>query len=97
MIVEEHLMDEAAGLAAKRHRDDLAALGVVAKAGGVRHADEFVVHHGLGQLQRLRNDPPQRLGVGAVLDDEVFAVDEPVGTRWKGRVRQRHGEGGRSD
>jgi hypothetical protein len=33
MIIEEHLMGEAAGLALIGYRDDLAAFGVVAEAG----------------------------------------------------------------
>jgi len=33
MVIEEHLMGEAAGLALVRHRDDLTAFGVVAEAG----------------------------------------------------------------
>ena len=33
MIIEEHLMDEAAGLAPVGHRDDLTAFGVVTEAG----------------------------------------------------------------
>ena len=83
MIVEEHLVDEAAGLALVAHRDDLTAFGVVAEAGQVGHADEFVVHHRLGELERLRHDPAQCLGIGPVLDDEVFAVDEAVGAGGK--------------
>jgi hypothetical protein len=33
MIVEKHLMDEAAGLTLVGHRNDLTAFGVVAEAG----------------------------------------------------------------
>ncbi|MGY3354675.1 hypothetical protein ACVWZK_001338 [Bradyrhizobium sp. GM0.4] len=97
MIVEEHLVDEAAGLAAERHRDDLAAFRVVSEAGGIRHANEFVIHHRLGQLQRLRHDPAQRLRVGPVLDDEIFAVDEAIRAGRESRIRQRHREGDVAD
>ena len=89
-------MREAAGLTLVGHRDDLTAFGVVAEAGRVGHADELVVHHRLGKFERFRHDTAQRLGIGAILDDEVLAIDEAVGAGWKSRVRQRHGEGLRS-
>jgi hypothetical protein len=94
VVVQEHLVGVAAGLAPPAHRDHLAALGVVAEAGRIRHADELVIHHRLDDLQRLRHHPAQRLRVGAVADDEVLAVDEAVGPGREGRAGQRHGEGG---
>jgi hypothetical protein len=48
-----------------------------------RHADELVVHHRLGERERLRHDPAQGLGTRPVLDDEVLAVDEAVGAGGK--------------
>ena len=92
MIIEKHLMNEAAGLTLIGHRNDLTAFGVVAETGRVWHADELVVHHRLGKLERFRYDPAQRFGIRPVLDDEVFAVGEAVGAAWKRRVRQWHGE-----
>jgi hypothetical protein len=41
-----------------------------------------------------RDDPAQHLGIRAVLDDEIFAVDETVWAGWEGRAGQRHGERG---
>jgi hypothetical protein len=38
-----------------------------------------VIHNRLGERKRFRYDPAQRFGIGPVLDDEVFAVDEAVG------------------
>jgi hypothetical protein len=43
-----------------------------------------VVHHRLSERKRLGHDPAQCLGIGPALDDEVFAVDKPVGAGGKG-------------
>ncbi len=59
MVVQEHAVRVAALLALERHGDHLAALGVVAEAGGVRHADELVLHQRLFDLERLRHDRAQ--------------------------------------
>ena len=37
------------------HRDDLAGFGVVAKAGGIRHADELICDRVARDFQWLRN------------------------------------------
>src|SRR6476660_4685716 len=44
LVVEKHAMRVSPAPAIERHRDHLAALGVVAKAGAVRHAYELVLH-----------------------------------------------------
>src|SRR3546814_20882702 len=64
MVVEEHLVCEAADFAIETDRDDLAALSVVAEAGRVRTADELVVPKGAGYLQRTRPHTAQRQGDG---------------------------------
>jgi hypothetical protein len=92
VIVEKHLMGVTSDFTLKGDRDHLAAFGVVAESRRIWHADELVIHHRLGQLERLRHQPAQCLGIRPVLDDEVLAVDEAVGAGWKGRVRQRHGK-----
>ena len=58
IVVQEHAMRIAALAGpAKRHRDDLAGLGVVAEAGRIRHADELVFdQRSLVDLERLRHD-----------------------------------------
>jgi hypothetical protein len=42
--------------ALKRNGDDLAGLRVVAETGRIRHANELVFDHGLGDLERLWHD-----------------------------------------
>ena len=42
------------------------------------------------ELERLRNDRAQLLRIGAIGDDQVFAVDEAIGSRRIGRTGQRH-------
>ena len=74
-------------------RNDLARLGVVAEAGRVRHADELVLDDRLVERQRLRNDGFESRLVGPVRDDQIFAVDEAIGSGRKRRARQRHREG----
>ena len=86
-------MGVGAGLPVEPHRDDLAGLGVVAKAGGIGHADEFIFDQRLVEGQRLRQNFFYRLGVGAIGDDEIFSVIEPIGPARKGGTRQRHGVG----
>ena len=97
MVVQVHRERVRAGLAFVGDRDDLAAFGVIAKAGGVGHADELVGDQRFGHLERFRHHGAQLGRVGAVRDDEEFAVDEAV---WAGRVggaRKRHREGGFAD
>src|SRR5262249_22635821 len=73
-------------------RDHLARLGIVAEARRVRHPDEFVLDDRLCELERRRNDASQRVRIGAIGDDEEFAIDEPIGSRRKRRARERHRE-----
>ena len=96
MIVEEHLVDEAAGLALIGHRNDLPTFGVVAKSGRVRHSDELIVHHRFGDFEWCGHDPAQCLGICPVLDDEVFAIDEAIGAGRESRAGQWHGERARA-
>src|SRR5262245_14144393 len=53
MIVEKHAMGVAALAALERDRDHLSALGVVAEAGRIRHADEFELDKRVIDLERL--------------------------------------------
>ena len=92
LIVEIHRVHIAARPALEGHRNDLARLGIVAEAGRIRHADEFVFHDRIDDLERLRHDALQRLTVRAVGDDQIFPVHEPIGTRRIGRVLERHRE-----
>src|SRR5262247_4901265 len=59
MVVEKHAMGVAALAALERDRDHLSALGVVAEAGRIRHADEFELDQWLVDLERLRNELAQ--------------------------------------
>ena len=98
IVVEIHGVDVAAFLyhavlARETDRDYLAGFGVVAEAGRVGHADEFVAHRVAERLERLGNDGPQKVGVGAVADDDEFAVVEFVGRPRIRRVVERHREG----
>jgi hypothetical protein len=74
------------------HRDYLAGFGIIAKAGRVRHADEFVGDGIARHLQRFRDDLAQSVGVGAVGDDDELAVVEFIRPRRIGRIVQGHGE-----
>jgi hypothetical protein len=85
-------MRVAAFAALKGHRDDLAALGIVAEAGRIRHSDEFKFDQGLFDLQRLRHKLAQFLRIGPVSDNEEFAIDETVRPYRIGRTRERHGK-----
>ena len=69
-------MNITSGHAFEGHRDHLARFGVVAEAGRIRHADELVLDDRVGDLQRLGHDGAQRIHVGAIGDDQEFAVDE---------------------
>jgi hypothetical protein len=77
-------MRVAAPAAAEGNRYHLAALGVVAETIRIRHADEFVLDQrfALIQFERLRHDRPQLCRIGAICDDQVFAVNEPIRARW---------------
>ena len=83
LVVEEHAVGVAALAAAERDRDHLPALGVIAEAVRIRHADEFVFHQRLAlvEFERLGHHGAQLHRIGAVGDDQVFAVDEPVRSR----------------
>ncbi len=48
LVVEIHRMDVTALFAMKADRDHLTGLGIVAKAGRIRHADEFIFDDRLG-------------------------------------------------
>ena len=85
-----HRVHVAAGLAAEAHGDHLAAFGVVAEAGRVRHADEFELDDRIGHLERRGNHRAQRVRIGPVRDDEELAIDEPVRPGRKRRAGQRH-------
>ena len=94
LIVQEHAVGVAAPATAERHRDDLAALGIVAETIGIRHADELVLDQRFAfvEFERRRNDRSQLRRIGAIGDDQVFAIDETIRSRRIGRVRQRHRE-----
>ena len=94
MIVEKHAMGVAALAALKRDRNDLSALGVVAEAGRVRHADEFELHQRLIDFERLRHQLPQPLRIGAITDDEKFAIVEAVRADRVGGIQVRSGARG---
>src|SRR4029453_5818941 len=83
MVVEKHAMGVAALAALERDRDHLSALGVVAEAGRIRHADEFELDQRLVDLERLRNELAQLPRIRAVRDDEKFAMIEPI---WPDRI-----------
>ena len=70
VVVQVHRQRVGARLALVGDGDHLAALGVIAKAGGVRHADELIGDQRLGHFQRLWHHGAQLGRVGAVRDDE---------------------------
>src|SRR6516162_8493638 len=88
--IEEHGVDIAAQLAAQSDGYHLTRLGVVAKTGTVRHADEFVLDDRLHHFERLWYEALQSIAIGPIGDDHVFPVDEPVRPRWIRRIVQRH-------
>src|SRR5215471_11460847 len=51
LVVEKHAVGVAASAAAERDRDHLSALGVIAEAIRVRHADEFVFYQWLALIK----------------------------------------------
>ncbi len=79
-VVQEHGVGVAAFDAVEFDGDDLTGFGVVAEAGRVRHADEFVFDDRFVEGEGLGNDFFESFAVGAVGDDQVFAVYEAVGT-----------------
>src|SRR5450631_1394581 len=84
LVIEEHAVGVAALPAAKRNRDYLPTLSIIAKAVRVRHADEFVFHQRLAlvKFERLGHHCPKLHRIRAVGDDQVFTVDEPIRSRW---------------
>ena len=94
VVVQIHRMHIAATLTVEHDRDHLPGLGVIAEPRGIRHADELVLDNRFFDLQRFGNHRPQRVGVGAVGDDEELAVHEPVGARRKRGAGERHRECG---
>jgi acetoacetate decarboxylase len=93
--VEVHLGGEIDRLAPIGAGDHDAGLGVVAEAGGIGHADEFV-EHGVAavRFQGLGNRRADGLGIGLVGDDHVLAVDEAVRPLGIGRAGDGHRGGG---
>src|SRR5215475_11445107 len=90
--LRNHAMGVAALAALERDRDHLSALGVVAEAGRIRHADEFELDQRLVDLERLRHELAQLPRIRAVRDDEKFAMIEPIWPDRISRARQRHRE-----
>ena len=87
LAIEVHLRGEIDVLALVEGRNHDAGLRVVAESGAVGHADEFVEHRaGAIGLERLRERRANRIGIGLVRDDQILAIDEPVGPA---RVRRR--------
>ena len=92
MVVEKHAVGVAALAALEGHRNDLSALGVIAETGRVRHADELEIHQRRLDLERFRHELAQLCGIGAIGDDQIFAIVEPIRADRIGRARQRHRE-----
>src|SRR5262249_43509935 len=92
MVVEKHAMGVAALAALERDWDHLSALGVVAEAGRIRHANEFELDQRLVDLERLGNELAPLPRIRAVRDDEKFAMIEAIWSDRKSRTRQRHRE-----
>jgi hypothetical protein len=84
-------------LALQPDRDHLSGFGVVAEPRRIRHTDEFVFDDRLGDFKRLRHDGGKCFGIGAVGDDEIFAVEESIRPRRKRGAGQRHRIGGSPD
>ncbi|VBG07306.1 Uncharacterised protein [Burkholderia pseudomallei] len=97
VIVQIHRERIAAGLALVFDGDHLAALGVIAEAGRIGHANEFVMNEWFLDLERLRHDFAQAIHVGAIRDDQEFPIDETVRAHRECRARERHRECFRSD
>ena len=97
IVVEVHGVHVAAFLhravgVPKAHRDDLAGLGVVAEAGGIGHADEFIGDRVGRWLQRLRHHRSQFVRIRTVGDDDELAVVELVGPLRISGIVERHRE-----
>jgi len=97
VIVQIHRERVAARLAVVFDRNHLTAFGVVAEAGGVGHANEFVMDERLGDLQRLGHDFTKTVRIRAVRDDEEFAIDETIRAHRERGARQWHRKRFRSD
>ena len=78
VIVEIHRERIAARLAVVFDGNHLTAFGVVTEAGRIGHADEFVMHERLGDLQRLGDDFAETVRIGAIRDDQELTIDETV-------------------
>src|SRR5499427_10861045 len=81
LVIEEHAVAVAAPAAAEAHGNDLSGFGIVAEAGGIRHADELVLDEGLVHLERLRDDRAQLVRVRSIRNDHEFSVDETIRAR----------------
>ena len=92
-VIEEHRQRVVALFAFELHRHDLARFGVIAEPGRIRHANELVFDDRLVEGERLGDHRVERVAVGPVGDDEIFAIDEAVGSRRESGTGQRHGEG----
>src|SRR5215217_1727647 len=96
LVVEVHLGGEIAGLTLVGTGDDEAALGIIAEARAVRHADELVVDETFRhRLQRLGHRLADRFLVALVADGEELAIDKavrPVRVAWAHRRYRRQAE-----
>src|SRR5215475_700541 len=92
MVVDKHAMGVAALAALERDRDHLSALGVVAEAGRIWHANEFEFDQRLLDLERLRNNLAQLPRISAVGDDEKLTMVESIWSDRISRTRQWHRE-----
>ncbi|MNT74676.1 hypothetical protein D3C72_2135150 [compost metagenome] len=86
MVIEKHGVGVVPAPPLVRDRDDLTGFGVVPKAGRVGHPDELVVHHRLGDFQRLWYDCTQQLRVGAVRDDKELPMKKAIRPHRVGRA-----------
>jgi hypothetical protein len=75
----------------------MSGFGVVAETGRVGHPDELVFDDRLGDFKRLRYNSGEHFRIGAIGDDEIFAVKEAIGPGRKRGARQRHRIGGSPD
>src|ERR1700756_4275967 len=76
--------------AAKRYRDDLSGLGIVAESGRIRHSNKFVFDDRLIDLERFRHDRLQSVEIGPILDDEISSLTESIRPTREGGAGQRH-------
>ena len=86
-------MDIIASLSFKEDGDHLARFCIIAKTARVGHPDELVVDERIGRDEGFGDHFFEFCEVGLIGDDEILAIDEPIGSARIGRACERHRKG----